>query len=287
MLAQKLPKVVLTKLASHEGKAFADEAAWSAFLRTTGILTKRHVQIATEGALLGAALSHGLNPALAIVSDDAGQFNVLCHALCWIHAERVLAKLVGFNDEQRAALEAVRTSLWALYRDLKAYKVGPTAAAREALSNRFDELCRTRTCFSSLNHALDRMAKNKPELLRVLERPNLPLHNNLSEGDIREYVKRRKISGGTRSHHGRRSRDTFASLKKTCRKLDVAFWDFVNDRVREADKIPPLGQIIEKRASAARRTTNSSNAKRRGRTRQHSRRPRSKVSRPAHVGPGP
>jgi hypothetical protein len=32
---------------------------------------------------------------LAIVSDDAGQFNVLLHALCWIHAERVLATTSG------------------------------------------------------------------------------------------------------------------------------------------------------------------------------------------------
>jgi hypothetical protein len=46
----------------------------------------------------------------------------------------------------------------------------------------------------------------------------------LSETDIREYVKRRKISGGTRSEAGRRDRDTFASLKKTCRKLSVSFW---------------------------------------------------------------
>ena len=73
------------------------------------------------------------------------------------------------------------------------------------------------------------MGRNKRVLLLVLERPDLPLHNNLSEGDIREYVKRRKISGGTRSEEGRRSRDTFASLKKTCRKLGVSFWSFLND----------------------------------------------------------
>ena len=285
MLAQKLPKVVLSKLYSHEGEVFADEAAWNAFLDATGIAKERHVQIVTEGALLGAALSHGLNPKLAIVSDDAGQFNVLCHALCWIHAERILAKLVGFNDEHREAIKQVRTSLWALYRDLKAYKEAPTATARSALSRRFDALCATRTCFSSLNHALDRMAKNKPELLRVLKRPDLPLHNNLSEGDIREYVKRRKISGGTRSHHGRRCRDTFASLKKTCRKLDVAFWDFINDRVREENRIPPLGEIIATRARAARTTANHGAAQRRARPRPHSRRRQPKVGRPPRAGP--
>lgn len=288
MLAQKLPGVVLSKLASHEGEVFGDEAAWNVFLTATRIVTPRHAQIVTEGALLGAALSNGLNPKLAIVSDDAGQFNVLCHALCWIHAERVLAKLVGFNGEQRKALKAVRTTLWALYRDLKAYKEAPTATARKALSRRFDELCATRTCFTSLNHALDRMANNKPELLRVLGRPDLPLHNNLSEGDIREYVKRRKLSGGTRSPQGRRCRDTFASLKKTCRKLEVAFWDFVNDRVRQENRIPPLGEIIEARARAATTTTKRPAARRRSPPRRHSRRRQPKVvTRPTHSGPGP
>lgn len=32
----------------------------------------------------------------------------------------------------------------------------------------------------------------------VLDNPVLPLHNNLSESQIREHVKRRKISGGTK-----------------------------------------------------------------------------------------
>ena len=40
----------------------------------------------------------------------------------------------------------------------------------------------------------------------------MPLHTNASETDIRDYVKVRKISGGTRSDLGRQCRDTFASL---------------------------------------------------------------------------
>ncbi len=86
------------------------------------------------------------------------------------------------------------------------------------------------------------------ELLLVLERPELPFHNNLSEGDIREQVKRRKISGGTRSDNGRRGRDTFASLKETCRKLDLSFWLFLMDRLRDARAIPSLPRLIEARA---------------------------------------
>ena len=250
IVAQNLSKEQTAKLAAAQGKVFPDKVSWLSAMKAWGIRKDRHVRIATEGALLGSVLEHGLNPRLAIVSDDAGQFNVLCHVLCWIHAERVLAKLVGFTDQQRAALEQIRTVVWELYRDLKAYKVAPTQDAKRALEKRFDDLCATQTCFTSLNLALKRMAHNKPELLMVLERPELPLHNNLSEGDIREYVKRRKISGGTRSEDGRRCRDTFASLKKTCRKLGISFWTYLKDRLLVAKQIPPLSDLIEARALA-------------------------------------
>jgi regulator of replication initiation timing len=251
MAAQRLPKELLTTLTSAVDQVFADKDHWQAALAAWGIAKDGHVRIATEGALLGSVLHHGINPELVVVSDDAGQFNVLLHALCWIHAERLLAKLLGFNDSQRQALDEVRSTVWQIYADLKAYQANPTAEAKLQLEQRFDTLCSTKTCFTSLNAALKRMAHNKPELLLVLQRPDLPLHNNLSEGDIREYVKRRKISGGTRSEAGRRCRDTFASLKKTCRKLGISFWKYLNDRIRSADNIPTLPQLIEARALSA------------------------------------
>ena len=65
----------------------------------------------------------------------------------------------------------------------------------------------------------------------VLERPEIPLHNNLSENDIRDYVKKRKISATTRSAAGRAARDTFLSLKKTCQKLGLSFWHYLQDRL--------------------------------------------------------
>lgn len=250
MGAQDLPKQALGVLAAVGDKTFVSKTEWEEALKGWGIRSERQVRIATEGALLGAVLEHGLNPGLAVMSDDAGQFNILCHTLCWIHAERVLAKLVGFNDADRAALEQIRTTVWEFYRDLKAYKLAPDSADKQALERRFDELCATKTSFISLNLALKRMGKNKRELLLVLDRPELPLHNNLSEGDIREYVKRRKISGGTRNEDGRRARDTFASIKKTCRKLGVSFWSYLNDRILGRELIPPLGELIEAHAQA-------------------------------------
>jgi uncharacterized small protein (DUF1192 family) len=244
MEAQQLPKGILALLSGAVPTRCPDQAAWLATLEGMGITTPRHVRIATEGALLGSVLEHGLNPELVIVSDDAGQFNVLLHALCWVHAERVFVKLVGFNDAQREALAGVRTAIWELYADLKAYKANPDEEKKAELEARFDKLCATKTCFVSLNKALQRMHQNKAELLLVLERPDVPLHNNLSESDIREYVKKRKISGSTRSDEGRRCRDTFSSLKKTCRKNGISFWEYLQDRLRGTERIPPLAEWI-------------------------------------------
>ena len=92
------------------------------------------------------------------------------------------------------------------------------------------------------------MHKHRAALLLVLDRPEVPLHNNLSEGHLRDYVKKRKISGGTRSEWGRQARDTFASLKKTCRELGVNFWAYLQDRVRGVGQVPRLAELIRRRA---------------------------------------
>jgi len=247
MEGRKLPRAPLALLAGHAPMTLNRKDEWLSTLAELGITDSRHVRTATEGALLGSVLEQGLNRDLVIVSDDAGQFDVLRHALCWVHAERLFVKLVGFNDAQREALAAVRSEIWQLYAELKAYKIAPDEDQKARIDARFDELCATRTCFASLNKALQRLHRNQAELLLALERPDLPLHNNLSERDIRDYVKKRNISGSTRSDEGRRCRDTFASLKKTCRKHEISFWEYLNDRVRGTHRIPPLAELIRQR----------------------------------------
>lgn len=111
MRAQKLPQAPLAQLAALECRTITDHTAWHATLERLGIDNTRHVRIATEGALLGTVVASDINPALVIVSDDAGQFDVLTHALCWIHAERGIHKLLGFNDGQRLALDWARGEL--------------------------------------------------------------------------------------------------------------------------------------------------------------------------------
>ncbi len=251
MQAQKLPKKVIQPLSEFETKIFQDEQEWNSTLKTLGIVTKRHVQIVTEGALIGSVLEHGFNPEMVIISDDAGQFNIFLHALCWIHAERTISKLVGFNEWQRQALVDIKSRLWSFYSDLKLYKEDPCPTFRDELEEQFDQLFTTRTCFASLNLALQRIYNNKSELLLVLKRPEIPLHNNLSERDIRGYVKKKKISGGTPSENGRRCRDTFSSLKKTCRKLGISFWAYLKDRLSGNNTIPNLSAVIRHRVKAS------------------------------------
>jgi hypothetical protein len=152
---------------------------------------------------------------------------------------------------RNSGLESVLKRIWELCDDLKGYKKNPNPKQKIELKNQFNELFQEKTDFATLNLALKRLYNNKVELLLVLHRPEIPLHNNASETDIREYVKRRKVSGGTRSDLGRKCRDTFTSLKKTCRKSGVSFWQYINDRVDAVNEIPQLGQLMRERYNAS------------------------------------
>ncbi len=186
-----------------------------------------------------------------IHSDGAGQFNLFAHCLCWKHAERLLVKLVCYNQQQQVQLENKKEAFWLLYQALKEYKLKPNEQQAKLLEQQFDSLCEPVLNFASLNQVLEELKVKKDKLLLVLTRPEASLHNNDSERDIREYVKRRKISAGTRSENGKKARDTFLSLKKTCRKLEISFWEYLLDRLTHAEQIPPLSLIMEQKSMKA------------------------------------
>jgi len=176
----KLPRPVIEILGTDQTMVLADDCEWNLYLEEEDIKTARHIQIATEGALYASIIEHGISRNLIIVSDDAGQFNVLLHALCWIHAERSINKITPVGEKSKEDLEEVRGKLWGLYEDLKAYKVNPDPVEAERLDQLFDEIFTTKTHSASLNNALKRIYSNKSELLLVLRHPEIPLHNNLS-----------------------------------------------------------------------------------------------------------
>jgi hypothetical protein len=49
-----------------------------------------------------------------------------------------------------------------------------------------------KTAYVTLNQSLKRLYKLKDKLLLVLKRPEIPIHTNGNEGDIRDYVKNGK-----------------------------------------------------------------------------------------------
>lgn len=250
MKERGLPLSTIGKFKEHKTQIFSSADDWEHHLQALSLhelkVAPDPVLVASEGALWGAIHHQGLLPDTVIVSDDAGQFRVGAHALCWIHAERLVHKLIPSNDKQRNAIEIAKRMIWWFYRALKDYKLTPSAEQAEILRARFDRIFkRASTGFATLDRLLRRLFRNKEGLLRVLERPEIPLNTNASENDIRAFVTKRKISGGTVSEKGRDARDIMMGLAKTCMKLKLSFYDFIGDRLGvPGPKIPPLASLI-------------------------------------------
>ena len=140
-----------------------------------------------------------------------------------------------------------------IYADLKAYRLEPTRRRRSELRARFDRIFQRRTGFVTLDRLLKRLHANKDELLMVLDHPEIPLHTNGSENDIRCQVTKRHVSGGTHSDIGRDCRDAFLGLAKTCSKLGIAFWDYLGARlgVCGGPAVPQLPDLIRCRGQPA------------------------------------
>src|SRR5208283_2154716 len=249
MREHKLPQATIARFGSAK-RRFAGRKAFMAYLRKLGLtgleVKPDPVQIATEGALWGSIAEQGLLDGTVIVSDGAGQFKIAEHALCWVHAERLIHKLDTFCEAHVQAKERIRARIWRLYKDLKAYRQAPARRRARELSRRFDTIFSTVTGFATLDRLLERLRAQKADLLAVLKHPEIPLYTNGSENDIRCQVTRRKISAGTRSDLGRDCRDAFLGLAKTCTKLGVAFWDYLGSRLSVPGQlvIPPLPGLV-------------------------------------------
>jgi len=249
MRGADLPRDVIDKLAGHASLAFGTHEQWMEHLRALGIADLRAtpdpVRATSEAALWGAIEAEGLLGHAVIVSDDAGQFRLGDHALCWVHAERLVHKLLPANDKQSNAVEVARRMIWWFYRRLKEYKRAPSPQQASLLRGQFDRIFKRRTGYAMLDRLLKRLLGRKDELLRVLERPEIPLNTNASENDIRAFVTKRKISGGTVSEKGRQARDVMLGLARTCIKLKIPFFDYLGDRLAiPGPPVPHLATLI-------------------------------------------
>ncbi len=222
-----------------------NRAEWKKFLLKINITSEGDIKLVTEAALFASLIANGTPKDLGVDGDDAGQFNVFVRSLCWIHEERHYRKLIPFNELTSKAIEQIRGEIWNFYKGLQKYKIAPSDSSKLILEKNFDELfLNQKTVSPTLNKQLAKTYAKKEELLKMLERPKTPLHNNGTETDAREMVVKRKISGGTRNEEGQKSRDTFISLKKTCEKLVITFLDYLKDRVNGLLEIPRLSELI-------------------------------------------
>ncbi len=169
MRERGLSATLIARLAEQPACVFADQDAWSAKLEWLGFtelaIAPNPVTIAIEGAIWGSIYAHEFLHDTVLLSDDAGQFNIGLHALCWVHAERLVHKLDTFTDQHRVAQQRVRGLIWRFYADLKEYRRAPTAKRRLALRLGFDRIFCLRTGLAALDRLLARLHANKAELL--------------------------------------------------------------------------------------------------------------------------
>ena len=185
-----------------------------------------------------------------LLGDDAPQFKRVTDelALCWVHDARYYKKLSPAVTYHRRLLDEFRDRYWAFYGQLLAYREAPTPEQVPRLETEFDELFSTVTGYTGLDRRIAMTRDKKEALLMVLSHPEIPLHNNPAEIEIRRRVRKRDVSFGPRTEDGKRAWDTFATLLATTKKLGVSFYRYVYDRVTESGEIPNLADLIDQRA---------------------------------------
>jgi hypothetical protein len=127
---------------------------------------------------------------------------------------------------------------------LNRYKNHPDKSLKVVIEWKFNWLFSRRTGYTDLDERLASTNANRDGLLKVLDYPFIPIHNNASEIAIREGVIKRKISYGTRSELGKRAWENMFSIMDTCRKQEVNFFHYLNGIFSSRNDLPKLAYLI-------------------------------------------
>ena len=184
-----------------------------------------------------------------LLSDDAPQFkmDLIINALCWIHELRHFKKLNPLFEVHQKELEEILTRLWDYYHKLLKYKINPTENDKEMLLKEFDSILNTEVNYDELAKRMELTKDKKERLLVVLDYPSIPLHNNDMELGARTVVKKRKISGGLRSHEGKIAWDNNFSILATCRKQGVSYLEYMKNIFSGKGNPVTLAQLIKEK----------------------------------------
>jgi hypothetical protein len=215
----------LNRLEEHVGKKYWSKKGLNRLLNHLGIEDKKLRLQCLEAGLVGFISETILKPGQVLLSDRAGQFAVFNHAGCWVHMERPLRKLEVATPEAEYELGQVRGAIWHLYARLK--EAALIQVGKEEVHDLYDQLVAMRSISPGINAVIASFADYREEMLKALDHPGLPLHNNDSERDIRGVAKRRKISGSTKSEEGKAFRDGLMTIKQTCARLGLSLWGYL------------------------------------------------------------
>jgi hypothetical protein len=221
-------------------------------LPTLGVQRQRYI---LEAAAVAAYRAQQEFPVVELpICDDAPQFKRLTEelALCWVHDGRHYKKLNPVVAHHRQLLDDVLERYWDYYDDLLMYKQNPTPEEATQLSKAFDALFSEVTGYDALDARIAKTKAKKDALLMVLKHPEIPLHNNPVELEARRRARKRDVSFGPRTEDGKKAWDTFMSLAATTKKLGVSFYQYIHDRVTDANKIPQLADLIAQQAEQLR-----------------------------------
>lgn len=207
-----------------------------------------------EAAALSAYYQQTTWPIIPVLlSDEARQYTAIARqqALCWVHEGRHYKKLSPYLAYHQQLLTDFRGRFWEFYHQLQQYRTNPATDLADRLRTDFDTLFSTITGYDLLDQQIATTKTKKDRLLKVLDYPLIPLHNNPAELAARQRVRKRDISFGPRTQAGVTAWDTLMSLAATAKKLDVSFFAYVYDRVAEKFLLPSLAELIQLRSPAS------------------------------------
>ena len=126
----------------------------------------------------------------------------------------------------------------------------PPPAEHARLDAAFDALFATTTGYGALDDRIAKTAAKKQALLRVLDKPYLPLTNNPAELGARRRVRKRDVSFGARSPTGVAAWDVFHTVIGTAQLLGVNVLHYLQDRFSGAMRLPALADLIRQQSAA-------------------------------------
>jgi len=160
-----------------------------------------------------------------LVSDFYAAYNLVpgLHQRCWTHLLRDLHALKAEHAARDDVIEWAQ-QVRQVYDDAQLWLAAAPDATTEQRRQQYDELYQRawrlgRQYAGEGRHPCwalaKRLLRHQEELFLFVLAPDLPADNNLAERSIRPVVIIRKISGGSRSAEGSKTRLTLASLLGT------------------------------------------------------------------------